>query len=95
MKPLKVALITLVFLFCWMGNGYADRLCTWTDAKGVTHITFRVLRRPGSGTIISCYPVGYMVKSLADIADIRERDSKNLEFWRQGGLKSSVTCSPF
>jgi hypothetical protein len=29
----------LGLLFCWMENGYADRLYTWTDAKGVTHIT--------------------------------------------------------
>ena len=39
MKPLTSALITLALLFCWMVNGYADRLYTWTDAKGVTHIT--------------------------------------------------------
>jgi len=39
MKLLKAASITLALLFCWMVNGYADRLYTWTDAKGVTHIT--------------------------------------------------------
>jgi Domain of unknown function (DUF4124) len=39
MKPAKAAFITLTFLFCWMVNGYADRLYTWTDAQGVTHIT--------------------------------------------------------
>ena len=39
MKLLKAAFITLALLFCWMVNGYADRLYTWTDAKGVTHIT--------------------------------------------------------
>lgn len=39
MKPLKAAFITLALLFCWMVNGYADRLYTWTDSKGVTHIT--------------------------------------------------------
>jgi len=38
-KPLKAAFITLALLFCWMVNGYADRLYTWTDAKGVTPIT--------------------------------------------------------
>jgi len=38
-KPLKAASIALALLFCWMVNGYADRLYTWTDAKGVTHIT--------------------------------------------------------
>ena len=39
MKLIKAALITLGILFCWMVNGYADRLYTWTDAKGVIHIT--------------------------------------------------------
>jgi len=39
MKPFKTAFITLTLLFCWMVNGYADCLYTWTDAKGVTHIT--------------------------------------------------------
>jgi hypothetical protein len=39
MKLLKAASITLALLFCWMVNGYADRLYTWTDAKGMTHIT--------------------------------------------------------
>jgi hypothetical protein len=39
MKPLIAAFMTLALLFCWMVSGYADRLYTWTDAKGVTHIT--------------------------------------------------------
>jgi hypothetical protein len=39
MKLLKMTLTTLALLFCWMAHGYADRLYTWTDAKGVTHIT--------------------------------------------------------
>ena len=39
MKIFKAALIMLTLLLCWVVNGYADRLYTWTDAKGVTHIT--------------------------------------------------------
>jgi Domain of unknown function (DUF4124) len=39
MKLFKTALIILVIWLCWVLNGYADRLFTWTDAKGVTHIT--------------------------------------------------------
>jgi hypothetical protein len=39
MKLFKAALIMLTLLLCWVVNGYADRLYTWTDAKGVTHIT--------------------------------------------------------
>jgi hypothetical protein len=39
MKLFKTTLITLWLLFCWVVSGYADRLYTWTDAKGVTHIT--------------------------------------------------------
>ena len=39
MKLFKAALITAGLLLCWVVNGYADRLYTWTDAKGVTHIT--------------------------------------------------------
>jgi hypothetical protein len=39
MKLFRAALITVVLLLCWAVNGYADRLYTWTDAKGVTHIT--------------------------------------------------------
>ena len=39
MKLFKTALIIFVIWLCWVLNGYADRLYTWTDAKGVTHIT--------------------------------------------------------
>lgn len=39
MKLFNAAFITLGLLLCWVVNGYADRLYTWTDAKGVTHIT--------------------------------------------------------
>jgi hypothetical protein len=39
MKLFKAALIMFALLLCWVVNGYADRLYTWTDAKGVTHIT--------------------------------------------------------
>ncbi len=39
MKLFKAELIALGLLFCWVVHGYADRLYTWTDAKGVTHIT--------------------------------------------------------
>lgn len=39
MNLFKAALITLGFLLCWVLNGFADRLYTWTDAKGMTHIT--------------------------------------------------------
>jgi hypothetical protein len=39
MKTLKVALLMTVVLLFWVVNSYADRLYTWTDAEGVTHIT--------------------------------------------------------
>ena len=39
MKPFKAALLMSALLLCWVVNVYADRLYTWTDAKGVTHIT--------------------------------------------------------
>jgi hypothetical protein len=39
MKLIKAALITIGVLSCWVMNGHADRLYTWTDAKGVIHIT--------------------------------------------------------
>ena len=39
MKLFKAALITAGLMLCWVVSGYADRLYTWTDAKGVTHIT--------------------------------------------------------
>jgi hypothetical protein len=39
MKLYVTALITFGVWLCWAANGYADRLYTWTDAKGVTHIT--------------------------------------------------------
>jgi hypothetical protein len=39
MKLFKAALIMLALLLYWVVNGYTDRLYTWTDAKGVTHIT--------------------------------------------------------
>ena len=39
MKLFKTAHIILAIWLCLVLNGYADRLYTWTDAKGVTHIT--------------------------------------------------------
>jgi len=39
MKLFRAALIMFGLLLCWLANGYADRLYTWTDAKGQTHIT--------------------------------------------------------
>jgi len=39
MKLFNAALIMLALLLCGVVTGYADRLYTWTDAKGVTHIT--------------------------------------------------------
>lgn len=39
MKLFRAALIISALLLCGVVNGYADRLYTWTDAKGVTHIT--------------------------------------------------------
>jgi hypothetical protein len=38
-KLCATALVTFGLWLCWVVNGYADRLYTWTDAKGVTHIT--------------------------------------------------------
>lgn len=39
MKLIMAALITLGLLLVGVVNGYADRLYTWKDAKGQTHIT--------------------------------------------------------
>jgi hypothetical protein len=39
MKLFKASLLMSALLLCGMANGHADRLYTWTDAKGVTHIT--------------------------------------------------------
>jgi hypothetical protein len=39
MKLFKAALLMSALLLFALVNGYADRLYTWTDAKGVTHIT--------------------------------------------------------
>jgi hypothetical protein len=39
MKLFKTALLMSALLLCWVVNGYAARLYTWTDAKGVIHIT--------------------------------------------------------
>jgi Domain of unknown function (DUF4124) len=39
MKLIKAVYIILGISLCWLVNGYADRLYTWTDAKGVIHIT--------------------------------------------------------
>ena len=36
---LQEALIAAGLLLCWGVHGYTDLLYTWTDAKGVTHIT--------------------------------------------------------
>ncbi|MBI5578879.1 MAG: DUF4124 domain-containing protein [Deltaproteobacteria bacterium] len=39
MKLFKTALITFGLLVCCATGGYADRIYTWKDSKGVTHIT--------------------------------------------------------
>jgi len=39
MKLFKAVLLMSALLLFWVVNSYADRLYTWTDAKGVTHIT--------------------------------------------------------
>ena len=39
MNPLKILTIAGVILFIWCPTGHADRLYTWEDDKGVTHIS--------------------------------------------------------
>jgi hypothetical protein len=39
MKLFMTALVTAGLLMGWAVNGHADRLYTWKDAKGQTHIT--------------------------------------------------------
>jgi hypothetical protein len=39
MKLSKTALITFGLLLCCAIDGHADRIYTWKDSKGVTHIT--------------------------------------------------------
>jgi hypothetical protein len=39
MKPFEAALLMLALLLLGVANCNADRLYTWTDANGVTHIT--------------------------------------------------------
>ena len=39
MNPLKILTIAGVILFYWCSTAHADRLYTWEDDKGVTHIS--------------------------------------------------------
>ena len=39
MKLSNSVFITFVLLFCCAMDGYADRIYTWVDSKGVTHMT--------------------------------------------------------
>ncbi|MBE9544398.1 MAG: DUF4124 domain-containing protein [Proteobacteria bacterium] len=39
MRFFKIFLITISLICLWMLNGYADRLYTWIDDKGVSHIS--------------------------------------------------------
>jgi hypothetical protein len=39
MNPLKMLTIAGVILFIWCSTAHADRLYTWEDDKGVTHIS--------------------------------------------------------
>ena len=39
MNPLKILTIVGVILFYWCSTAHADRLYTWEDDKGVTHIS--------------------------------------------------------
>ena len=36
---IMLAIVVVVVIFNWCSMGYADRLYTWEDDKGVTHIT--------------------------------------------------------
>jgi hypothetical protein len=39
MKLIKTALITFGLLLCFVMDGFANRIYTWVDANGMTHIT--------------------------------------------------------
>jgi len=39
MRYFKILLLTISLICLWMVNGYADRLYTWIDDQGVTHIS--------------------------------------------------------
>ena len=56
MKPFKAAFLMSVVLFFGVVNSYADRLYTWTDAKGVTHIT----QDPPPGTAKAIDTIDYL-----------------------------------
>ena len=79
MKPLKAAFITLALLFCWMVNGYADRLYTWTDAKGVTHVT----QDPPPDTAKSVDTIDYSPQPTQPVRRLTGSDQTNQQ---QGNL---------
>ena len=94
MKPLKAALITLALLFCWMVNGYADRLYTWTDAKGVTHIT----QDPPPATAKSVDSIDYSPQPTQPVRRSTGSDQTNQQQGNQdqgGGQSGSDSGSGF
>ena len=79
MKLFKAALIMLALLLCWVVNGYADRLYTWTDAKGVTHIT----QDPPPDTAKAVDTIDYSPQPIQPVHRSTARDQTNQQ---QGNL---------
>jgi hypothetical protein len=57
MKLSKTVFITFVLLFCCVMDGYADRIYTWVDSKGVTHITQEPPPQTAKSIDVTDYPV--------------------------------------
>ena len=79
MKLFKAALIMLALLLCWVVNEYADRLYTWTDAQGVTHIS----QDPPPDTAKAVDTIDYLPQPNQPVRRSTASDQKNQQ---QGNL---------
>ena len=79
MKLFKTALITFGLLVCCATGGYADRIYTWKDSNGVTHIT----QEPPPQTAKSIDVMDYPAQPAPPPPRPAARDSSNQQ---QGNL---------
>jgi len=73
MKQFKAALLISALLLSWAVSGYADRLYTWTDAKGVTHIT----QDPPPATATAVDTIDYSPQPNQPVHRSTESDQSN------------------
>ena len=91
MKIYKTPFIMLTLLACWTVNGFADSLYTWTDAKGVIHVTQNpppAAAKDVNTIDYSPQPIQPIRQSTTGVRPNRQQGSPN-----QGGVQAGSGAS--